>query len=275
MNDKQNKKEFYVYCLIDPTNGHKPFYVGKGRDSRGESHLVEKVKKDEESQTKSERIEKIRAQGQEPYVRRFMWNLDEETAFAVETALINTLDDLVNISQGQNLSHVRRKTDFPDWKNIYPGVDISMFFEPLDILDSENKETCYFLSKTHAYNAAGSKHKNAIGSYHTHTECGIRMWTGNLLDKKWVNEYDSITGDYFIGIKQVMERHNCWEEIISDQLKKTWNKIQKNNKFLCFTSGLSPNNYVKFLGVYEDDWKESRRQNRIVRRRISTVWKTH
>ena len=266
-----NKKEkFYVYVLIDPTNGDQPFYVGKGIKDQGGSHLSQKR---EDPREKAQRIEKIRSQGQEPYVRRVMWNLDENTAFAVETALINTLPSLLNIIQGQNLSSVRLKRDFSDWVGTYPGVDISMSDGNLSVLDSENDETCYFESKKDAYNAAGSKHERVQGSYHIHTECGIRMWTGNLLDRHWVNKYDSETGDYVIELKALMDRHGSWGNIIRENNKTTHNKIKNDNKFLCFTKGSSPNNYIKFLGVYEDDWKESKKQNQMVRKRISTTWK--
>jgi hypothetical protein len=263
-------EDFYVYVLIDPTNGDNPFYVGKGIGDRAADHLSQNP---EDPREKAQMIEKIRSLGAEPYVRRVMWNLDENTAFAVETALINTLPYLVNIIQGQNLSSVRLKRDFPDWVGTYPGVDISMSNGKIDFLDSEDEETCYFLSKKDAYNAAGSGHKRVQGSYHIHTQCGIRMWTGNLLDRDWVNQYDPHSGDYFIGLKEVMERHKTWENIIIESGKLTLNKVTKDNKFLCFTKGLSPNNYVKFLGVYEDDWEESRRQDRIVRKRLRTSWK--
>ena len=188
--DRMSINEIYVYVLVDPTNGNRPFYVGQGIGDRGEDHLFQKP---EEPGEKGQRIEKIRSQGQEPYVRRVMWNLDKETALAVETALINTMDGLLNIVQGQNLSSVRRKSDFPDWVGKYPGVDISMSSGTLDTLDSEDAEICYFLSKKDAYNAAGSRQKRVQGPYHIHTECGIRMWTGNLLDRKFVNQYDHQT----------------------------------------------------------------------------------
>jgi hypothetical protein len=266
------KKEdnFYVYVLIDPTNGDQPFYMGKGIGDRAEDHLSQNP---EDPREKAQRIEKIRSQGQEPYVRRIMWNLDNETAFAVETALINTLPGLLNIIQGQNLSSVRLKRDFPDWVGTYPGVDFSWSDGNLDVLDSENVETCYFLSKKDAYNAAGSGHKRVQGSYHIHTECGIRMWTGDLLDKYWGNVYDPKTGDYVIGLEGLLDRHGSWENIIRANNNKTHNKVKNDNEFLCFTKGLSPNNYIKFLGVYEDDWEESRKQNRMVRKRVSTKWK--
>ena len=33
-----NKLKYYVYCLIDPTNENKPFYVGKGKNKRDLQH---------------------------------------------------------------------------------------------------------------------------------------------------------------------------------------------------------------------------------------------
>ena len=266
---KNNDNHYYVYCLIDPTNRHQPFYVGKGVDQRGESHFIEKY---EDKSVKNRKIKSIRAQGYEPYVRRFMWGLDESTALTIETALINCLDGLLNKSQGQNLTNVRKKADFIDWTQTYPGVDVAMSDKMLEILDAQNESTSFFLSKTKAYNAAGSNHQTAIGSYHTHKKCGIRMWTGDLRNKKWINKYDPDTGTYFIGIDAVMKRHGSWEEIITKHKKLTLNKKDGNNKFLCFTKGLSPNEYIKFLGVYEDDWMDSKNRNMIVRKRLSTTW---
>ena len=37
---------FYVYFWIDPTDNHRPFYIGKGKLQRGESHAKIKIDDD-------------------------------------------------------------------------------------------------------------------------------------------------------------------------------------------------------------------------------------
>ncbi len=104
-----------------------------------------------------------------------MWNLSEDNAFIVETALINLLPNLTNIIEGQKLTNVRKLSDFNSWEKEYPGVDIPSFNNNLDYLDANDSSKSFFYSKTHAFNAAGSSHKSAQGSYFIHSKTGIRM----------------------------------------------------------------------------------------------------
>ena len=214
------KKDYYIYFLIDPRTD-TPFYVGKGIGDRAESHLEEV----ESEMPKNLHIRSIRNEGLEPYVRRFIWNLDEPTAFTVETALINSLDGLTNQVQGQDLSNVRKKTDFPEWIEKYPGIDFAMETNRIDKLDAEHEERSYFQSELHAYNAIGSLQKGTRPDYCEHTKTGIKMWTGNTRDPNWKNEYDPATGDYYIGVEEVLEKHGTWEEMVRvHQETKTLNK---------------------------------------------------
>ncbi len=269
------KLKYYVYCLIDPTNEHKPFYVGKGTENRVGVHLEREVLSipAEERNANDVRREYIESKGAKAYERLFMWDLSEESAFAVETALINLLPDLTNISQGQNLLNVRRKEVFPDW-HLQDDVDlVHRTKEPLDYLDAQDTTRSVFFSKTVAYNAAGSAHKLAKGPYHTHFKTGIKMWTGNLNDVEWDNQYDEKTGNYYIGGEKVVRRHGSWDNAKKiHQQTYTRNKLENNNKFLCFTYGLSPRGFIKFLGIYQDDWEQSIKEERIVRKLIDTKW---
>ena len=269
------KLKYYVYCLIDPTNENRPFYVEKGTENRVGVHLEREVLSipAEERNANDVRREYIESKGAKAYERLFMWDLSEESAFAVETALINLLPDLTNISQGQNLLNVRRKEVFPDW-HLQDDVDlVHRTKEPLDYLDAQDTTRSVFFSKTVAYNAAGSAHKLAKGPYHTHFKTGIKMWTGNLNDVEWDNQYDEKTGNYYVGAEKVLRRHGSWEKAKKiHQQAYTRNKMENNNKFLCFTSGLSPRGFVKFLGVYQEDWEQSIKEERIVRKLIDTKW---
>ena len=274
---------FYVYFWIDPTDDHRPFYIGKGKLKRGEAHAKIKIdddKKENDISEKLKKFEEIRAKGSEPYVRRYMWGLSEETAFAVETALINIQDGLTNISQGRDLNKIRRRRDFDSWETEYPGVDFAPFLGTREWLDSKDKTSCYFENEIDAFQKAGSTQEGARGSYFIHHPRGIKMWVGNVSKKEWGNTYDPETGEVCINIDPVLDQYNgSWEEAIKhheekDTLHKELSKDDPaRNNFLCFMKGLLPNNYVQFLGVYRDNWEESRRRGIFVRERIHTKWR--
>ena len=278
---KKEKNDYYVYCWIDDKNEHKPFYVGKGKGLRAEAHDTLSAEEKKESAVQS-RINELRLEGGKPYVRRFMWGLSNDCAHAVETALINTFDDLCNVSDGRALHNIRRKKDFSSWGAEYPGVDFFHFARKLEYLDAEDKTSRYFESKRDAYQKAGSDHKAAIGSYHVHKSAltDIKMWMGDVSHKKWSNSYDEKTGEICIDMERVIERHGSFEEVKRVHDKKyTLNKreaklgLKTKNHFLCFMRGLLPNNYVQFVGVYKDNWEESKRRGTFVRKRISTKWR--
>lgn len=77
---------YYVYALIDPRND-QPFYIGKGTGKRASTHLYNRTKKDR-NLFKENKIDKIRSEGLEPYVRIIEDNLDEQTAYDKEKQYI-------------------------------------------------------------------------------------------------------------------------------------------------------------------------------------------
>ena len=279
----EEKNSYYVYFWIDSTDEHRPFYIGKGKLKRGESHASIKIDDDKKESDISEKLKKfqeIRSKGSEPYVRRYMWGLSEDNAFAVETALINIHKGLTNISEGRALEKIRRQKDFLSWKVEYPGIDFAPFTKKLEWLDSEDKTTRYFNSKLDAFQKAGSKHERAQGSYFHHTERGIRMWMGDVNDKVWGNTYNKETGEVCIKIEPVLAQYGgSWESVIKhheeiDTINRELSiKHPKRNYFLCFMRGLLPNNYVQFVGVYRDNWEESKRRGSFVRERVAKKWR--
>ena len=96
--------KFYVYRLIDPRTGHT-FYVGKGKDNRvfahvnRELHLREDEDEDEVS-LKYQTIRKITEAGLEVIHVIHRHNMDEDTAYAVEAALIDAYPGLSNRAGG-------------------------------------------------------------------------------------------------------------------------------------------------------------------------------
>lgn len=144
---------YYVYALIDPTNGNRPFYIGKGTDNRLKSHFREassgekdSTNKDENTeidisiiaedemeeykkhQTESPKIQKLRelfnaGYGYENIARILAKNLDEQIAFALEAFLIKTfygLEELANIVEGE---HSERFRPYNNWECI-DGFDL-------------------------------------------------------------------------------------------------------------------------------------------------------
>lgn len=97
--------EFYVYRLVDPTNG-ETFYVGKGKGNRVFDHARGTLKLSARKETldpKMSRIEKIRSCGLEVgHVIHRHGISDEEAALQVEAALIDAYPGLTNKADGHS-----------------------------------------------------------------------------------------------------------------------------------------------------------------------------
>ena len=95
---------YYVYMYSDPKT-KKPFYVGKGTGNRAFSHICY-CDDAEDSDEKLKKIAEIRKRGQEPTIEIISYGLDEETAYIVETAVIDLIgvDKLTNkvVGHGSN-----------------------------------------------------------------------------------------------------------------------------------------------------------------------------
>jgi antitoxin component YwqK of YwqJK toxin-antitoxin module len=83
-----NKKEYYVYGLIDPRD-NQYFYIGKGKGKRYLSHL--KPKRFDFNYGKLERIKNIQNSGLDIKIEVLFPNLNEETAFELEKLIIYKL----------------------------------------------------------------------------------------------------------------------------------------------------------------------------------------
>ena len=92
---------FYVYTLIDPRSD-KIFYVGKGTGSRLLSHgrTADLVTDNRSQSAKISLIREIRSTGAEPRIDVVRHGLSKQEALLVEAALIDCIEDLVNIISG-------------------------------------------------------------------------------------------------------------------------------------------------------------------------------
>lgn len=89
----------YVYLYVDPRN-NRPFYVGKGRGPRALAHLGATGKSN-----KARTIQALRRAGLKPRIDILAHGLrDEETAFRLETAVIDALrlERLTNAIRGRH-----------------------------------------------------------------------------------------------------------------------------------------------------------------------------
>lgn len=78
---------YYVYCLVDPIS-KKPFYIGKGKGNRIFSHATAAITDPSESD-KLEVIRSVLEKGLEVEHIILRHGVTEETALAIETALID------------------------------------------------------------------------------------------------------------------------------------------------------------------------------------------
>ena len=101
----------YVYRLIDPRTG-QTFYVGKGKDNRVFAHVKDALqnyegkdyweKGEDETSVKIKQIRDIRQAGLEVVMVIHRWGMDKNTAFEVESALIDCYSGLTNYQSGHN-----------------------------------------------------------------------------------------------------------------------------------------------------------------------------
>lgn len=115
---------FYVYMLIDPRDG-RPFYVGKGTRQRLLDHGVEADLTAEETlrSLKVRRIREIRNAGHEPRIDIVKHGLESESvAFAIEAALIDSVEGLTNAVAGHGAAAGRRP--LPEYIAMYGATPV-------------------------------------------------------------------------------------------------------------------------------------------------------
>lgn len=79
----------YVYALVDPRN-NRIFYIGKGKGNRVFQHAKDSLNEDDQS-LRLETIRSIMRDGKQVQLYILRHNLTEETAYIVESVLIDLL----------------------------------------------------------------------------------------------------------------------------------------------------------------------------------------
>ncbi len=189
----------YVYCLLDPQG--KLFYIGKGNGNRVFEHAANALKDSSESD-KVETIRTIIEAGNNVQHVIIQHGLNDPTAFAIETALIDFAKyfdaSLTNVSLGHKSSafgimtveEVQRKYHAP----------------PLEVLG----ERCVIININRTYHRA----KGAMDFY----EATRQSW---VINKKRIPELQYVLSDYAGFIVEVFEVDR-WYQVETPNGKSRW-----------------------------------------------------
>lgn len=150
------KKEYYVYALIDPRN-NQYFYIGKGKGKRYLSHL--KTKKWDFNATKLDKIKEIQNNGYEVKIEILFPNIDEETAFELEMIIIYKLGRTI-LSEGILTNMVPGGK----WKKKESVLYSTVFKDDFDLtkLDFISQEKFSSINKISNFNYLNTKDEKQI-----------------------------------------------------------------------------------------------------------------
>lgn len=158
---------YYVYILRDPRKENEPFYVGKGKDRRAESHLASN---NDDNPFKANVINKIRNSGLEPIVEYYNENLTESVAFTQEIALIKQygrrdlgLGPLTNLTDGGEgtSGHIRTEESQAKW---HESRKISGYRHSADVIDKIAKSNTGKKRSTETKRKLSDLHKGRVQS---------------------------------------------------------------------------------------------------------------
>lgn len=182
--DVCNKIGYYVYRLVDPTNG-QTFYVGKGKSNRVFDHvhcaekLLSEVKAELESEQPNEKvtvsltelksklkfatIRNIKEAGLEVVHIIHRWGLNKDEAFLVEAAVMDCYAGLTNEQNGHDSEHgvinsktlqaTLSKTEFEEPDNIEEFMIIKVKQKWLDVHGGDRYETTRYCWRLNPENA--------------------------------------------------------------------------------------------------------------------------
>jgi antitoxin component YwqK of YwqJK toxin-antitoxin module len=138
-----NKKEYYVYALIDPRN-NEYFYIGKGKGKRYNSHLNEKLKNVKNIQ-KFSRIKEIEAENLRVKIEILFPYLTEKNALDLEKIIIYKIGR-ESFKEGSLLNFVPGGVWSPGESIFYeskPNIDFN-----ISLLDFVAQEKFHSIKKT-------------------------------------------------------------------------------------------------------------------------------
>lgn len=193
---------YYVYQLVDPRN-NLPFYIGKGKGNRAQTHLFESTKV--QNLYKDNKIRAIRNAGLEPRIEYIAENIiDEQLAYKIEEDIIK---------------HYGRKgyEDFGILTNVCADN------RPPNH-KGKNYEEIYGVAKAQQQKQLRSQLQKQRGGY------GPKQHTPET--KKKLSELTSGVNNPMHGRKQ----KDSTKKIIADKAKLRTGKLNKNSKQYKLTS---------------------------------------
>ena len=142
--------KYYVYLYIDPRTGN-PFYVGKGKGNRMNSHLKANSLKEFENETQKKIIE-LKKLKLEPEIEILRYGLTEEQSILVEGTAIDLigLDNLTNEIRG-HYSNINGRMNLKDVIEELNAVPVKIS-EPVIII-SIGKRYLYGMTEIEQYDA--------------------------------------------------------------------------------------------------------------------------
>lgn len=141
--------KYYVYCLVNPRD-NKIFYIGKGKGNRVFQHAKDSLNENDQS-LKLDIIRSILREGKQVGLFILRHNLTEETAFVVESVLIDLLtypkfnktNQLANIVAGHN-----------QWDEGIKSIEEINAIYNCDKIDVNNGDTLLLVSLNRSFNQA-------------------------------------------------------------------------------------------------------------------------
>lgn len=141
--------KYYVYCLVNPRD-NKIFYIGKGKGNRVYQHGKDSLNENDQS-LKLDIIRSILREGKQVGLFILRHNLTEETAFVVESVLIDLLtyqkfnktNQLANIVAGHH-----------QWDEGIKSIEEINAIYNCDKIDVNNGDTLLLVSLNRSFNQA-------------------------------------------------------------------------------------------------------------------------
>lgn len=141
--------KYYVYCLVNPRD-NKIFYIGKGKGNRVFQHAKDSLNENDQS-LKLDIIRSILREGKQVGLFILRHNLTEETAFVVESVLIDLLtyqkfnktNQLANIVAGHH-----------QWDEGIKSIEEINAIYNCDKIDVNNGDTLLLVSLNRSFNQA-------------------------------------------------------------------------------------------------------------------------
>ena len=133
------KLKYYVYCLIDP-NTKLPFYIGKGKGNRLFDHANDSIDTSKDSD-KLDVIRKIRSSGKKVQHIVVRHGLTEDSAFRIESALIDFIKFFPNQLTNEVSGHDSEKFGLMSASEIsalYNALPLSVLSHSVVIININN-----------------------------------------------------------------------------------------------------------------------------------------